>query len=79
MRVKDQNNKLKVQLKELKQTLKDTLIKVQTKNKVNEEAADPKESVLNKELDEHQRQIAVFKKEISAIKNRLEGLQSQER
>ena len=77
--MKEQNTKLKTQLKELKQTLRDTLLKVQAKNQVNDKSTDSKELALNKELEEHQGQIRVLKKEVQAIKNRLEGFHSQER
>lgn len=77
--MKEQNTKLKNQLKELKGTLRDTLIKVQVKNQMNEKVPNSREETLTRDLEEQQRQIGVLKKEVQAVKNRLEGYHSQDR
>ena len=82
-KLKDQNTKLKDQLKELKFALRNTLGRV-TAKKVQKDtpvdkSMDSRESALSKELESSHKQISQYKKEIQAIKNRLEAFHNQER
>lgn len=83
MKLKEQNQNLKVQLKELKVALKDTLVKVQLKKREKEDnlhrSVDTKGSGLAKELDTVQRQIIQHKKEIHTLRSQLDAYHNEER
>jgi len=84
MKLKEQNQNLRTQLRDLKVALKDTLVKVQVKKREKEEAlhksvVDSRENQLGRELDSVQRQIIQHKKEIHTLRSQLDAYHNEER
>ncbi len=83
MKLKEQNQNLRTQLRDLKVALKDTLVKVQVKKREKEEAlhksVDTRENHLGRELDTVQRQIIQHKKEIHTLRSQLDAYHNEER
>ena len=79
-KLRSQNEKLRNQLKDLSQKLTETLDKFkQKKNPPQQKVPEFRDEVLKKELENSHSQIEQYKKEISALKARLESFHTGDR
>jgi hypothetical protein len=80
LKLKAQNETLRGQLRELSNKLTDALERVKPRNPKPLDNYNPhefKEETLAKELENSNKQIAMYKKEINALRNRVDADQAE--
>lgn len=78
-KLKIQNEKLRSQLKELSYKLTETLEKVKNKKNPDKSATEFRDETVRKELDNANKQLQFYQKEIEKLKYKLDTTHTHER